>query len=66
MDHLYDGGATAAPIEASHRTISIGHLANLGLRFDKSTIKWDPVTEQSTDPEINAHLTRRMRAPYSI
>lgn len=66
VDHLYDGGATAAPIEASHRTITIAHLANLGLRFGKSSIKWDPATEQSADAEINAHLSRPMRAPYVI
>ncbi len=66
VDHVYDGGATAAPIEASHRAISIAHLANLGLRLGKSTLKWDPVTEQSNDAEINAQLTRPMRAPYAI
>jgi predicted dehydrogenase len=66
VDHLYDGGATAAPIEASHRTITIAHLANLGLRFGKSSIKWDPATEQTTDAEISAQLSRPMRAPYVI
>jgi predicted dehydrogenase len=66
VDHLYDGGATAAPIEASHRTITIAHMANLGLRFGKSTFKWDPAAEQSSDSEINAQLTRPMRAPYVI
>jgi len=66
VDHLYDGGATAAPIEASHRTISIAHLANLGLRFDKANIKWDPATEKSTDDAINAQLNRPIRAPYTI
>lgn len=66
VDHLYNGGATAAPIEASHRTITIAHLANLGLRFGKSSIKWDPATEQTTDAEISAQLSRPMRAPYVI
>jgi predicted dehydrogenase len=66
VDHIYDGAATAAPIEASHRTITIAHLANLGLRFGKASIKWDPATEQSADAEINQHLARPMRAPYSI
>lgn len=66
VDHIYDGKPTAAPIEASHRTISIAHLANLGLRCGKSALKWDPATEQSTDREINAQLTRPMRAPYRI
>ena len=66
VDHLYDGSPSAAPIEASHRTITIAHLANLGLRLGKSSLKWDPATEQSTDAEINAMLTRPMRAPYSI
>ena len=61
-----DGAASAAPIEASHRTITIAHLANLGLRLGKSSLKWDAATEQSTDAEINAKLTRPMRAPYSI
>ena len=66
VDHLYDGAASAAPIEASHRTITIAHLANLGLRLGKSSLKWDAATEQSTDAEINAMLSRPMRAPYSI
>jgi predicted dehydrogenase len=66
IDHIYDGAATAAPIEASHRTISIAHLANLGLRSGISTMKWDSTIEQSSDAAINAQLTRPMRAPYDI
>ncbi|MEM0898094.1 MAG: Gfo/Idh/MocA family oxidoreductase [Verrucomicrobiota bacterium] len=66
VDGVYSGGATAAPIEAAHRSISIGHLANIGLRTGIKDIQWDPAKEISTNDEVNAMLARPMREPYSI
>ena len=41
---IYDGKPTATPVEVSHRSISIAHLANVALRSSSSSLKWDPKT----------------------
>ncbi|MGI9243441.1 MAG: Gfo/Idh/MocA family protein, partial [Verrucomicrobiales bacterium] len=66
VDGIYSGGATAAPIEAAHRTITIAHLANIALRLGKGEMSWDPKTEKSDDDAINQMLSRPMRGAYSI
>ena len=66
IDGIYSGKATAAPVEASHRTITIAHLANIGLRLGKSSLNWDPETEKSDDGAVNKMLSRPMRDKYSI
>jgi hypothetical protein len=63
IDAVYSGGATVAPIEAEHRTITVSHLANPALRLGRSGMKWDPKTEKSSDADINHTLTRPMREP---
>ena len=36
---IYSGQRTAAPIEASHRSISICHLANIGIRLGRDSAR---------------------------
>ncbi len=66
IDCIYSGQPTVAPIEAAHRTISIAHLANLGLRNGISSFAWNPETEKSDHDAINAGLSRPLRAPWSL
>ncbi|MEZ5304310.1 MAG: hypothetical protein R3F11_27260 [Verrucomicrobiales bacterium] len=66
IDCVYSGEPTAAPIEVAHRTITIAHLANLGLRLGKSEFAWDPKAEKSGDSEVDAMLSRPLRAPWSL
>ncbi len=54
-----------APVEAGHRTATICHLNNIALRLGRS-FHWDPKTEQSDDANVNALLTPKMRAPWSL
>jgi predicted dehydrogenase len=64
---IYDGKPTAAPIEVSHRTISIAHLGNIGLRLGRKELKWDPKAEQIIgDDEANSMLKREWRKPWVI
>lgn len=65
VDCVYSGKPTVAPIEAAHRTITVSHLANIGIRLGKEAFDWDPKTERSTDEAVNAALTRPARAPYA-
>lgn len=64
LDCIYSGEPTVAPIEAAHRTVSIAHLANIGIRQGISSFDWDPAKEQSSNAKINAHLDREAREPY--
>ena len=66
IDCVYSGEATAAPIEAAHRTITIAHLANIAMRLGKTGMKWDPKTEKSDDEGVNGMLSTPMRKAYSI
>jgi predicted dehydrogenase len=67
IDCVFSGETPVAPIEAAHRTISIAHLANIGLRLGRESLDWDPKTETvKGDAEAQAMLSRPMRDPYSL
>lgn len=67
VDCIYNGETPVAPVEAAHRTITVAHLANIGLRLGRKTIEWDSKTETIRgDDEANAMLSKPMRSPYSL
>ena len=67
LTHVYDGKATVAPIEAAHRSISVAHLGNIGLRLGRSKLKWDPQAEKfADDAEANGLLKREWRKPWTL
>jgi predicted dehydrogenase len=54
------------PVEAGHRSATIGHLIVIALRTGR-TLRWDPANEKFVGDgarEANAHLARPMRKPY--
>jgi predicted dehydrogenase len=53
------------PVEAGHRTCSLCLLGNMA-QLLKRKFRWDPVTEQSDDPDVNRMLRRDMRAPWNL
>jgi predicted dehydrogenase len=55
-----------APVEAGHRSASVGHLIVIALRLGRK-FQWDPAKELFIGDgakEANAHLARKMRPPY--
>lgn len=55
-----------APVEAGHRSASVGHLIVIALRLGRK-FQWDPAKELFIGDgakEANAHLAREMRKPY--
>ena len=51
----------ASPAEVGHRTISIAHIANICVRLQLKSLKWDPKAEQFVGAyadEANRFLTR--------
>jgi predicted dehydrogenase len=67
IDAIRDGVKPAAPIEYAHRSITIAHLANIGLRLNRQSIRWDPIHEQIIgDAEAAAMQDRPMRAPWKL
>jgi len=48
-----------------HRTATICHLLNIGMLLDKP-FDWNPVTEQSSDADVNAMLSRPARDAWKI
>jgi myo-inositol 2-dehydrogenase/D-chiro-inositol 1-dehydrogenase len=50
-------GKTMEDAEVGQRTISICHLAHIGIKRNGKALKWDPVTERfPDDAEANTHL----------
>jgi predicted dehydrogenase len=51
-------GATMEDAEIGQRTISICHLAHIGVKRNGKALTWDPATERFTnDSEANRHLS---------
>ena len=64
---IYDDKPTAAPIEVSHRSISIAHLANIALRTDSAALKWQPQTEKIEGNEAASKLlSKEWRKPWVL
>ena len=64
---IYDDKPTAAPIEVSHRSISIAHLANIALRTDSAALKWQPQTERIEGNEAASKLlSKEWRKPWVL
>lgn len=55
-----------APVEAGHRSASVGHLIVIALRSGRK-FQWDAAREEFVGEgakEANSHLAREMRKPY--
>jgi predicted dehydrogenase len=55
-----------APVEAGHRSATVGHLIVIALRTGR-TLQWNPAEEKFVGEgakEANVHLARPMRKPY--
>ena len=58
IDCCFSRGRTVADAEVGHRTNSISHLAQIGIRLDGAKLTWDPAKEQFTEPAANKLLSR--------
>jgi predicted dehydrogenase len=58
-------GEVNAPVEAGYHTAVACHLNNLSMLTGKP-FTWDPETEKSDSDEVNALLTPKMRAPWTL
>ena len=55
-----------ADVEIGHRSVSVGHLANITRRLNRR-LRWDPQKEQFLDDqEANALANRPRRHPYEL
>ena len=67
IDCIYDGKPTITPIETSHRSISVAHLANIALRTGSDKLEWDPATEKITgNDKASALLSKEWRKPWTL
>jgi hypothetical protein len=57
---------TIAPVNAGHRSASIGHLGKIACMLEGS-FKWDPKKEEITDNKaLNGMITRKYRGDWSL
>jgi myo-inositol 2-dehydrogenase/D-chiro-inositol 1-dehydrogenase len=57
IDAVRSRGTTMEDAEVGQRTISICHLAHIGVKRNGAALAWDPVNERfPDDAEANAHL----------
>jgi len=61
LDCIYSGEPTITTCEIGHRSITIAHLANIGLRLGRTHVKWDPQKEAFVkDPDADKLRTAPM------
>ncbi len=46
IECIYSGEQTITPCHVGHRSISIAHMANIGLRLGHKNLKWNPKAER--------------------
>lgn len=67
IDCIFSGEPTICNVDIGHRSISIAHLANIGLRLGRTKVAWDPKTEAFiNDPQADAMRKFPQRAPWTI
>jgi predicted dehydrogenase len=67
IDALVNGTTPVAPIETAHRSITIAHLGNIGLRLRREKLKWNPENEKILDDaEAQTMISRPMRQPWKL
>jgi predicted dehydrogenase len=67
IDGVLGGKPTAAAVDVSHRSITIAHLANIGLRLGREKLRWNPEAEQIIgDEEAQKMLSRPMRGDWRL
>lgn len=66
LDCVVSREETIAPVNAGHRSASIGHLGKLACTLGAG-FKWDPKAEEITDnPALNGLLTRHYRGTWAL
>ncbi|MBR4172363.1 MAG: Gfo/Idh/MocA family oxidoreductase [Kiritimatiellae bacterium] len=53
IECIYSGQPTITPCEVGHRSITISHIANIGLRIGASKLAWDPAAELFTGADAD-------------
>jgi len=67
IDCVYSGEPTITPCETGHRSITISHLANIGLRLGRAKVQWDPKAERFVnDADADRLITRGLRSPWTL
>ena len=67
IDCIYSGEPTITTCEIGHRSISIAHLANIGLRLGRTKVQWDPAKETFiNDPDADKLKTTPMQGSWTL
>ena len=67
IDCIYSGEPTITTCEIGHRSISIAHLANIGLRLGRTKVQWDPAKEMFiNDPDADKLKTTPMQGNWTL
>jgi hypothetical protein len=65
LDCIKSRNTPTADVETGHRTVTACHLANISLRLDGRTIRWDAAREEVVgDAEASKWLVRPYRKPW--
>lgn len=66
LDCIRSRGRTSTDEEIGHRTASVGHLAHIAFKLERS-LKWDPAKEEFIgDAQANRLRSRGMREPWRM
>ena len=67
LDNVKSRGRCCADVEIGHRSATVCHLGNIGLRYAiGKTLNWDPASETFMESEANQYVRRPMRSPWVL
>jgi len=67
IECVYSGEPTITTCEIGHRSISIAHLANIGLRLGRTRVQWDPKRERFVnDADADKLITAPLRGAWTL
>jgi predicted dehydrogenase len=67
IECVFSGEPNIAPCENGHRTITIAHLANIGLRLGRAKVQWDPKAERFVkDRDADKLMAAPLRGDWTL
>ena len=67
IENIYTGGQNISPVTAGFSSVMPAVLAHIGMRLERSTLKWDLAADRFVnDAEADKYLVPNMRGPWTL
>ncbi len=67
IENIYTGGQNISPVTAGFSSVLPAVLANIGMRLERASLKWDAAADRFVnDAEADKLLAPNMRGPWML